>query len=191
MQRDRVARAVVFLIVMVGAPWMSAAAVPPPAAPKSAESPAFTEFKQRVQEYVQLQKTAPRLRTTKQRKEIVERRQALAQKIREVRSEAKPGDIFTPEVSEQFRQVIRKTFQGPNAANVRKTVRQGVPLASWHLSVNGDYPEPLPLTTVPPTLLRQLPQLPTGVAYRIVGHDFILADTEARLIVDFIRGALP
>jgi hypothetical protein len=29
------------------------------------------------------------------------------------------------------------------------------------------------------------------MAYRIVGHDFVLQDTEARLIIDFIPGALP
>jgi hypothetical protein len=144
-----------------------------------------------VQEYVKLRNTAPRLRTTKQRKEIVDRRQALAQKIREMRSTAKPGDIFTPEVSEEFRRVIRSIFQGPNAPNVRKTIRQGEPVPGWHLSVNGDYPEDLPLTTVPPTLLLRLPQLPSKVAYRIIGHDFVLEDTEARVVVDFIPGALP
>jgi len=44
----------------------------------------------------------------------------------------------------------------------------------------------LPSTTVPPTLLLRLPRLPDKLAYRIVGHDFVLQDTEARLIVDFI-----
>jgi hypothetical protein len=157
----------------------------------SSEPPAIREFTQRVQQYVELQKSMPRLRTTKQRTEIVERRRALAQKIRETRADAKPGDIFTPEVSEEFRRVIRSVFQGPNAPNVRKTIRQGEPLPGWHLRVNDDYPEHLPLTTVPPTLLLHLPQLPAEVAYRIVGHDFVLEDTEARLIVDFISGALP
>jgi hypothetical protein len=47
-----------------------------------------------------------------------------------------------------------------------------------------------PLTTVPPTLLLPLPQLPAGVAYRIIGHDFVLEDTEAGLIVDFIPGLI-
>ena len=87
--------------------------------------------------------------------------------------------------------MIRSAFKGPKASNVRKTIRQGEPVPGWHLSVNGDYPEHLPLTTVPPTLLLHLPQLPAGVAYRIIGHDFVLEDTEARLIIDFIPGALP
>jgi hypothetical protein len=87
--------------------------------------------------------------------------------------------------------VIQTAFQGSNSSDVRKTIRQGVPVSGWKLAVNDDYPESLPVTTVPPTLLLHLPQLPTGVAYRIIGHDFVLADTEARLIVDFIAGVLP
>jgi hypothetical protein len=73
------------------------------------------------------QKTAPPLRITKHRKEIIERRHALAQRIQEARSNAKPSDIFTPDATEEFRQVIRRTFQGPGAPNVRKTIRKGSP----------------------------------------------------------------
>jgi hypothetical protein len=87
--------------------------------------------------------------------------------------------------------VIRSTFQGSNAANVRKTIRQGEPVPSLHLGVNDAYPEHLPQTTVPPTLLLRLPQLPERMAYRIVGRDFVLQDTEARMVIDFIPGALP
>ena len=159
--------------------------------PVSPEPAAFREFTERVQQYVKLQKAMPRLRNTKKSKEIVERRHALAEKIREARANAKPGDFFTPAASEEFRRVIQRAFQGPNARNVRKTVREGEPLKGWHLSVNGDYPEHLPTTTVPVTLLLRLPQLPPEVAYRIIGHDFVLQDKEARLILDFIVGAVP
>jgi hypothetical protein len=44
---------------------------------------------------------------------------------------------------------------------------------------------------MPPTLLINLPQLPREVAYRIVGHDLVLLDTEARIVVDFIPGVIP
>src|ERR1700694_2726072 len=120
MQADRFLRAVAFIILLVGALRIPVAAGPPQVPTVSPEPPAFREFTQHVQQYVKLQKAVPRLRTTKQHKEIVERRNALAQKIRETRSNAKPGDIFTPEVSEEFRRGIRSTFQGPTGANVRK-----------------------------------------------------------------------
>lgn len=155
------------------------------------ETPGFHEFLANVDAYLKLEKSMPRLRSTKQRGEIVQRRRALAEKIAAARATAKPGDIFTPAASEEFRRVIRGVFEGPKASAVRRTIRQGEPLPGWRLTVNGDYPAEMPLTTVPPTLLLHLPQLPSEVAYRIVGHDFVLEDTEARLIVDFIPGAVP
>jgi hypothetical protein len=188
---DRCLGAAVLFATLIGVVRISTAAAAPQAAPAAPESPALHQFTQSVQQYIKLQKAVPRLRTTKKREEIVERREALREKIREARAGAKQGDIFTPEASEEFRRVIRSTFQGPKASNVRKTIRQGEPLQGWHLTVNGDYPERLPMTTVPPTLLLGLPTLPAEVAYRIIGHDFVLEDKEARLIVDFIPGVIP
>ena len=184
-------RIVVLFIVLAGVLRIPMAAGPPADPPASPESPGFREFIERAQAYVKLQKAVPRLRTTKKREEIVERRRALAQKIRDTRSNAQPGDIFTPAASEDFRRVIRSVFQGPSGTNVRRTIRQGEPVPDRHLTVNSDYPEHLPVTTVPPTLLLRLPQLPPELAYRIIGHDFVLQDIEARVIVDFIPGALP
>jgi hypothetical protein len=171
-------------------PIPSAVGYPQKAAP-TAENPTFGDFSQRVDQYLKLRKVSPQQRTTKRPEEIADRRHALAQAIRESRSGAKQGDIFFPEISEQFIRVIRSTLQGPDASNARKTIRQGEPVPSMPLTVNGAYPERLPLTTVPPTLLLRLPQLPERLAYRIVGHDFVLQDTEARLVIDFIPGALP
>lgn len=148
----------------------------------------FDDFTQHVQDYMKLRKSLPNQRTTKRPEQIVSRRRALAEWIREARPAAKQGDIFTPESSEKFLKVIRGTLQRPN---VRKTIRQGEPLNSVPMTVNGAYPEHLPRTTVPPTLLLRLPRLPDKLAYRIVGHDFVLEDTEARLVVDLIPGALP
>jgi hypothetical protein len=187
-QPGRLLRATVFSIILLGALGTPSTAGPLQVPPVSPEPAAFREFTKRVQEYLNLRKSAPPLRPTKKREEIVERRRALAQRIREARSDAKPGDVFGPEISEEFRRIIQNTFQAPN---VRKTIRQGEPVPGWHLSVNSEYPEKLPLTTVPPTLLLRLPQLPAGVAYRIVGHDFVLEDTDARLIVDFIPSVIP
>jgi hypothetical protein len=178
----------IFCVVFVGVLPIPTITGFPQNAAASPETPAFGDFSQRLEQYLKLRKTLPEERTTKHRKEIVDRRQALAQAIRESRTGAKQGDIFTPDISGQFLKVIRSTLQGSNA---RKTIRQGEPVAGMRLSVNGAYPEKLPLTTVPPTLLRRLPQLPERLAYRIVGHDFVLQDTEARLVVDFIPAALP
>lgn len=177
--------------LLAGTLLIQIAAGAPQVPPVKPDEGAFKEFTQRVEQYVKLHKSSPRLRTTKHNKEIAERRDALARKIRQARSTAKQGDIFSPEIANEFRRVIQSTLKGPKGPNVRKTIRQGEPVASWHLSVNGDYPEHLPRTTIPPTLLLSLPQLPAGLGYRIIGNDFVLQDSDARLIVDFIPGALP
>lgn len=184
-------RAAALSLALIGVVGVPEAGSAPQTRPVIPAPPTFNDFATRVQDYLKLHKATPKLRTTRQRQEIVDRRHELAEKIRAARANAKAGDIFTPEISAQFRQAIQSTFQASGAPEVRKTIRQGEPLKGWTLSVNADYPEHLPVTTVPPTLLLRLPRLPAEVAYRIVGHDLVLEDIQARLIVDFIPGALP
>ncbi|MCU1337231.1 MAG: hypothetical protein JWO19_2812 [Bryobacterales bacterium] len=191
MRIGRCSALMIFWAMLVGVlPIPTATGFPQKAGP-SPENPTFGDFSQRVEQYLKVRKALPPERTTKRQEEILDRRHALAQAIRTSRIAAKQGDIFTPEISEQFVRVIRSTLQGSDASNARKTIRQGEPVASLHLSVNGAYPEHMPLTTVPPTLLLRLPQLPERLAYRIVGRDFVLEDTEARLVIDFVPAAIP
>jgi hypothetical protein len=186
---NRCFQAILLIAISAGSVRLSAD-TPPKVTPK-AENPTFGDFAQRLDQYLKLRKALPNERTTKRQEQIVDRRHSLAEAIRESRSSAKQGDVFTPEISEQFVRVIRGTLQGASAPNVRKTIRQGEPVAGVHLTVNAAYPEHLPTTTVPPTLLLRLPLLPEKLAYRIVGHDFVLQDTEARLVIDFIPAAIP
>jgi len=178
------------IAVVLGAFSYSAAMAQSSARTPKAAS-AFADFNERVKQYSQLQKAVPRLRSTNNPKELEDRRHALAQKIQELRMNAKQGDMFTPQVAAEIRRVILKTMRSPKASKIRKTIQQGEPQPDWKLTINGEYPERLPLTTMPPTLLRHLPELPKDMAYGLVGHDFVLQDTEARLVVDYIPGALP
>jgi hypothetical protein len=57
--------------------------------------------------------------------------------------------------------------------------------------INGQYIPAAPLSTVPPTVLLQLPPLPEELEYRFVGRTLILRDSIANLIVDFIPNAVP
>ncbi len=59
------------------------------------------------------------------------------------------------------------------------------------ITVNGQYPEELPLANMPAELLKNLPPLPSIVEYRFVGDSLILLDSGAHLIVDLIPSALP
>ncbi len=57
--------------------------------------------------------------------------------------------------------------------------------------MNEPYPDGVPHTTLPPTLLLKFPQLPDQVAYRIVVRDLILLDAEANLVIDRIPDIFP
>jgi hypothetical protein len=183
------------LVVFPGDAYGQAEAPKPQDSRAAKQERAFKEFAQLVQQYVELHKqleaSLPPLGPKETQEEIVERKTSLAQKLREARSAAKKGDVFAPEIAEEFRRLIRIELRGPKGSHARKTIHQGEPLKPLRLRVNDTYPEGLPVTTVPPTLLLKLPQLPQEVAYRIVGRDLVLQDIEANLIVDFIHEALP
>ena len=156
----------------------------------------FTIFADRIQAYVNMQKgleaSLPALKPTKDVAQIVEHQHALARKIADARRNARQGDIFTHEVTEWFRKIIRSEFQGSQGKHARQTIRQDDPSkAIVRLHVNDVFPEGMSLTTTPPTLLVKLPELPQELAYRFVGRDLTLIDIEARLIVDLIPNAIP
>ncbi len=116
---------------------------------------------------------------------------ALAQKVREARRNARRGDIFSEQARKAFSRTVREEFGGPHGHGARTTIRQGEPLKTIHLHVNEPYPDGVPYTTLPPTLLLKFPKLPDQVAYRIVVRDLILLDVEANLVIDKIPDIFP
>lgn len=58
------------------------------------------------------------------------------------------------------------------------------------LEVNGKYPEAAPRPTLAAGLITNLPELPKGLEYRILGKDLVLLDSDANLIVDYMRNAI-
>ena len=58
-----------------------------------------------------LEASLPTLKPTKDAAQIVEHQHALARKIADARRNARQGDIFTHEVAERFRKIIRSEFQ--------------------------------------------------------------------------------
>jgi hypothetical protein len=152
------------------------------------------EFSNLVQAYVTLHRkqesSLPPLKQTPESAKIVEHQQLLASKIRSARANAAEGEIFTADVRKAFLPIVRRHFQGPYARPAQLTIRQGNPV-KLHLNINESYPEGLPWTTVPPSLLQNLPRLPHEVEYRIVDRDLIVWDVKANLVVDILRQAIP
>ena len=152
------------------------------------------DFDKRVTEYVKLQKSlAKGLSPTKPTTEpqiIIERQHELAGKIRAARSQAKQGEIFTPEIAKEFRRLLGLAREGQNDAHIKKSLERAEPVRLT-LHVNDAYPPNIPLQSTPPTILLNLPRLPQELEYRIAGRALALRDDVANIVVDLIPDAVP
>lgn len=199
LQAKRVLCAAVFLAIIPvrgGAEQtarLAATGVPAQASDAGTKA-AFEDFLQRANAYSKLRSsleaTLPKLKPTDQPDKLADHEKRLSADILEARKNASQGDIFTREISVKFLAQIRAEFAGPQGHEARQTIRQGEPV-DLRVHVNQVYPRALPHTTVPPTLLLKLPKLPQGIEYRIIGRAFVLYDARARMVIDYIPGALP
>ena len=162
----------------------------------NADATIVQDFEKRVGEYLKLHKSVegslPRLKKTENPEKIERHEHELARKIREARGPVGQGAIFTPEIGAEFKRLISIAMQGQKATVVKQSLKHAEPVnLSKRLRVNHSYPEHLPLQSTPPTLLENLPKLPPDLEYRVVGHDLILRDAKANLIVDLLPNAIP
>ena len=182
------------------AAWVGLAAVAcgePPAIqppPADANQSPFSEFNQRVSDYVDLHKRAARplgdADDSKSPADITARETSLANAIRAARPQAKAGDLFIPPVAAVLKELIAANYRrSPDVRDTRKDAEKELP--DFTPIVNEIYPSTHPLGTFPPTLLTVLPSLPEEVEYRIVTHHLILRDVSANLIVDVLPNAVP
>ena len=114
----------------------------------------------------------------------------LANKIRVARAGAKQGEIFTPEITQYVRRQIASRLSGPDGKRIRASLRHAEPV-NITLQINQSYPDNVPLQSTPPSLLISLPQLPTGLEYRLVGKELVIRDVDANIVVDYMANALP
>jgi hypothetical protein len=183
----------VTLLLWMFAPLVAAQDKPPAV---NADAAILQDFTKRVGEYVKLHKSVedslPRLKKTESPEKIERHEHELARRIREARGPAGEGAIFTPEIGAEFKRLIALAMQGQKATVVKQSLKHAEPVrAPKRLRVNHSYPEHLPLQSTPPTLLENLPRLPPELEYRIVGHDLILRDAKANLVVDLVPNAIP
>jgi hypothetical protein len=175
------------------------------------DSEVLEEFLEGIHKYVKLHKelTAriPVAEPSWSAQQIADRQRQLTVAIQNARREKREGNIFKPEVAQAFRHVLSEEFSGPEGPNILHEIRsngnpqiEGVPqqrnprnesMKAVRLQVNAYYPDDAPLSSVPPTQLLRLPALPEEVRYRFVGRALILRDTEANVILDFLRDVVP
>jgi hypothetical protein len=155
----------------------------------------LADFKSRIDNYMELhnrlEKQAPPLKETKDPAQIKASQDGLAQKIREARKDAKPGEIFTPEIRQLFRRLMYPETKGSGGAETKAAIaEEKQELKGVKLRVNASYPDDAPLTTVPPNILAALPKLPEDLEFRFVSKHMILLDVHANLIVDYVLNAI-
>ena len=90
-----------------------------------------------------------------------------------------------------LRKLLAGLFNGPEGKQLRMAVAEENPGESVKLVVNGRYPDTIPLSSMPPQVLRTLPQLPAELEYRFIESTLILLDVHAHIIVDYMTGAVP
>ena len=175
----------------------AAAVVAAPAAAQRTldpDRPVLADFARRVQAYVDLKNAAAMtvlpLVSLDDPAEIRRRTDALATVIKSARWNARPGDLFTPDVSQLIRRGIRSGCEGDYAmllALAREELRGPLP----EPAVNGRWPSGVPVPTMLPGVLAALPPLPANLQYRFMNRALVLLDIEANLILDFVPDAIP
>jgi hypothetical protein len=191
--------AVVALLCAIPAHGTADAPQPPPAAQDGAgrvnlEAKAMLAFQDRVEEYValreRLEATLPPVPKAMTPELIVLRQRELMKLIAEARSDARQGDMFSPEVQGVIRALVARVFDGIDGAELEDEVMDENP-GRLEIGVNDRYPDTVPLSTVPPQVLAGLPKLPPDVEYRFIGLALILFDARAHMIVDVLEQAIP
>lgn len=157
----------------------------------NADSAVIQDFEKRVAAYLQLRKSIEsnltKLKSTPSQEKISHHEVQLRHAIREARKNARPGDIFTPEITAEIRRLIAMAMRPEDGNHIAQSLRHAEPV-QLHLEVDDSYPARVPLQSSPPSLLENLPELPPEIEYRITGRDLVLLDAKANLIVDVIRG---
>ena len=159
-----------------------------------ADSQALSTMNDRLKEYIdlhlKLERTLPSLPKDATPQQIDRNQRAFEVMMRNSRATAKPGDIFTPEARPVIMRLLANVFGGPEGQQLKASIMDENPVGVT-VSVNGRYPDTVPLSTVPPQVLQTLPKLSEDMEYRFIGDRLILLDTHAHVIADFIEDALP
>lgn len=193
--------------------WLGCSRSTPPPPPATTESPgaapptervvgplstedaaALATMNARLKEYVELhsklERTLPKLPDDATPQQIDRNQRQLEQLVRDARRTAKQGDLFTPEARPVIKRLLATVFGGPEGKQLKDSIMDENPVGV-RVTVNGRYPDTVPVSTVPPQVLQTLPKLSEDMEYRFIGDRLILLDAHAHVIADFIDHALP
>jgi len=158
------------------------------------EARTLQDFERRIAAYVAEHKrledalpTVPKEATPDQ---IDARQRELGRNLAAARATAAQGDLITPAMQVLIRRHFAVVFGGPDGANIKGSVMDENP-TGLHIKVNDRYPDEVPLSTMPPEVLKILPKMPEELEYRFVGRSLVIVDAHAHLIADLMPDAIP
>ena len=161
------------------------------------DAQALATMNDRLKEYVdvhiKIERSLPTLPKDATPPQIDANQRMFEKQLREARKAAKPGDLFTPEARPVIKRLLATVFGGPDGKQLKASIMDENPVdpVALKLTVNGRYPDTVPLTSVPPQVLQTLPKLHEDLEYQFIGDWLILLDVHAHVIADYIDNALP
>ena len=179
--------------VLLAMPVVPAAHQTKPKTPTNPNAATLQEFSKRVDAYVAVHKkvesTLPDLAKQTTPQAIDKHQRAMEKLIQEARKTAKQGDIFSPAMQRLVKNLLRPIFAGKDGAQIKAEILDNEYKGNAKLAVNARYPDEVPISTVPPQVLAQLPKLPEELEYRFIQSNLILFDPHSHTIADYITNA--
>lgn len=160
-----------------------------------ADKETIKAFDERVKQYVKVRNEvkdkAPKLSKDSTPEQIQAAENAFIEGVRVARANAAPGDLFTQDIGQYIRTMLKREYTGTEKKEMKKVILDKETNIPVPLKVNYPYPDPKEFVEMPASLLLKLPQLPKEVKYRYVGRTLVLLDTDSNLIIDFMTNAVP
>lgn len=180
--------------LMIGVLGIVAAVAGVPSQGSVEEQAALRVFEERIGAYGALHRRLegplPSPKASQSLRSLMISRAFLGSAIKTARPNARLGDIFTPAVEQLFRRIITEALEGRDRDAFLGDVNdEDLTTQDFHPRVYDPYPD-WATHKIPALLLQRLPSLPEDIEYRLLGHDLVLWDTHADLIVDVLSDAI-
>ena len=159
--------------------------------PVTAQTDAKAEvvaFQTRLNAYVEMHRKLegplPPIQVTKDMNEV---HRLMEQLRRRILAERGPrGTLLTPALIETFRQIIASTLTLADIVNVSEELEEHTPPRMGRVRINQPLPANAPFVTIPPPLLRALPELPPELRYVALSGALLIWDHHADLVIDIM-----
>lgn len=183
-----------FLLTLGWAAGCNKAPAQGPVPADNAEARTLDDFQKRIDGYVavhrQVEASVPPKPKDATPTQIDTQQRDFGRKLTAARAGAKQGDLLTPEMQALLRRHLGVIFSGPDGVDMKGSIMDENPVGI-QIHVNDRYPDEVPLSTMPPEVLKLLPKMPEELEYRFVGRSLVIMDEHAHLIADIAPDVIP